>query len=868
MSFWLRLLPVLAGLAVTGILTGLALVTGAYYFFRPDLPSAEALRDVELQIPLRVYSRDGRLIDQIGEKRRIPADFEEIPESVIQAFLAAEDDRFFEHPGFDYQGILRAAVNLAVTGSRSQGGSTITQQLARVYFLTRERTFVRKAKELILAIQIEREFTKQEILTLYLNKIFLGQRAYGVAAAAEVYFGKPLQELTVAEAATIAGLPKAPSNLNPVSSPLRATERRAYVLGRMLDLAFISADEYTTASATPMVSRLHGPSVQLSAPYISEMVRAQMVERFGLEAYTEGYRVITTVDSKLQAAANTALREGLLEYDRRHGYRGPEVQDALAGIAADPNGPGGYNETELAAMLALRPNYQALDAAVVLAVNPDNRAQVYIRDRGLATVSWKNLDWRAWITDNALGPRPDSAAEVVAPGDVVRLMYAADRGWVLTQLPGVQGALVALDPEDGAVVALAGGFDFTASKFNRAVQSRRQPGSSFKPFIYSAALDNGFTPATLVNDAPVVFDDAKLEESWRPENYSRQFYGPTRLREALVRSMNLVSIRVLRGSGIDNTREHVRNFGLPETALPRDLSLALGSGGASPLNMAAGYAVFASGGYRITPYVLDRVLDSESRQIFASDPRRVCRACDISPEEQLALEIQEFGDPDPEARPLTLNPDAVRSPTDSEVPDYGSPEEMMAHGLSWRPTSADAPLFVRRYQKPAERVVSATNAYLIYDMMRDVIRRGTGRRALELGRKDIAGKTGTTNERRDAWFNGYNGDLVTTAWVGFDQERSLGAREEGGRTALPVWNTFMAEALAGTADATIPRPPGIVTVRIDPESGLVAPAGASGAIFEIFEAGKVPETLAEEPDPVFSDSSGPVIDGGQDEALF
>jgi penicillin-binding protein 1A len=868
MSFWLRILPVLVGLAVTGVLAGLALVTGAYYFFRPDLPSAEALRNVELQIPLRVYSRDGRLIDQIGEKRRIPADFEEIPEAVIQAFLAAEDDRFFEHPGFDYQGIMRAAVNLAVTGSRTQGGSTITQQLARVYFLTRERTFVRKAKELILAIQIERKFTKQEILALYLNKIFLGQRAYGVAAAAEVYFGKLLPELTVAEAATIAGLPKAPSNLNPVSSPLRATERRAYVLGRMLELGFISADEYTTATTTPMVSRLHGPSVQLRAPYISEMVRAEMVERFGLEAYTRGYQVITTVDSQLQAAANSALREGLLEYDRRHGYRGPELQDALAGIGADPDGPGGYSEAELAAMLATRPSYQALDAAVVLAVDQDNTAEVYIRDRGLATVSWENIDWRAWLTDNSLGPRPDSAAEVVTPGDVIRLMYAADRGWVLTQLPAVQGALVALNPEDGAVAALAGGFDFNASKFNRAVQSRRQPGSSFKPFIYSAALDNGFTPATLVNDAPVVFDDANLEESWRPENYSRQFYGPTRLREALVRSMNLVSIRVLRGSGIDNTREHVRNFGLPETALPRNLSLALGSGGASPLNMAAGYAVFASGGYRVTPYVLDRVLDSESREIFASEPSRVCRACDPSPEEQLALELQEFGDPDQEPRPLTVNPDAARSPTDTEVPDYGSTEAMMAHGLSWRPTSTDAPLFVRRYQKPAERVVSATNAYLIYDMMRDVIRRGTGRRALELGRKDIAGKTGTTNERRDAWFNGYNGDLVATAWVGFDQERSLGAREEGGRTALPVWNAFMAEALAGTADATIPRPPGIVTVRIDPESGLVAPAGASGAIFEIFEAGKVPEALAAEPDPVFSDSSGTITGDSNNEALF
>ena len=866
MNPWLRLLPVLAGLAGTGAIAVLALVTGAYYYFRPGLPSAETLRDVELQIPLRVYSRDGRLMDQIGEKRRIPAAYDEIPEPIIQAFLAAEDDRFFEHPGFDYQGIVRAAVNLAVTGSRSQGGSTITQQLARVYFLTRERTFVRKAKELILAIQIEREFDKQTILELYLNKIFLGQRSYGVAAAAEVYFGKDLKDLSIAEAATIAGLPKAPSTLNPVSNPVRATERRAYVLGRMRDLKFIDAAGYEAARSTPMVSRLHGPSVQVSAPYISEMVRAEMVNRYGPEAYTAGYQVMTTVDSQLQTAANAALRQGLLEYDRRHGYRGPERRDALAEMPADPAGPGGYDAVALGALLAESPDYRDLHAAVVLSVNEDDSAEVYVRDIGPATVSWPNLDWRAWLSDNSLGPRPASAAEVVAPGDVVRLISVADRGWVLTQLPAVQGALVALDPKDGAVAALAGGFDFAASKFNRAVQSRRQPGSSFKPFIYSAALANGFTPATLVNDAPVVFEDAQLEDSWRPENYSRQFYGPTRLREALVRSMNLVSIRVLRGTGIDATREHVRSFGLPDTALPRNLSLALGSGGAAPLDMAAGYAVFASGGYRVEPYVLERVLDNAGELVYAPQPARVCAACELSEEEQLALEIRELASPEPPAAERSIVPEAARSPADMEVPDYASAEAMMAHGLEWRPTVDDAPLFVRRYQKPAQRAIPATNAYIVYDMMRDVITRGTGARARELGRPDLAGKTGTTNERRDAWFSGYNGDLVATAWVGFDQERSLGAREEGSRTALPIWKYFMAEALKGAPDATIPRPPGIVTVRIDPESGLVAPAGTSGAMFEIFEADKVPEMLAAEPDPVFT-GTGPAGEA-EDESLF
>lgn len=867
MNPWLRLLPVLAGLAISCALAVLAIVTGAHYFFRPDLPSADTLRDVQLQIPLRVYSRDGRLMAQIGEKRRIPVAFADIPPRLIEAFLAAEDDRFFDHPGFDYQGILRAAFNLAVTGSRSQGGSTITQQLARVYFLSRDRTFARKAKELLLATQIEREFTKQEILALYLNKIFLGQRAYGVAAAAEVYFGKPLAELTVAETATIAGLPKAPSALNPVANPVRATERRAYVLRRMLDLRFIDTSQYDQAVATPMVSRLHGPSVELDAPYIAEMVRAELIERFGPEAYTAGYEVVTTVDSQLQEAADVALRSALLEYDRRHGYRGPEGRDALTGIPPDPDGPGGYDITELAAMLAPLPRYGNLYAAVVLGLGDDDSATVFIRDHGTANIPWTNLDWRAYVNDNAVGPAPPSAADVVSPGDLIRLTYTDDRGWVLTQLPTVQGALVALSPEDGGIVALSGGFDFSASKFNRAVQTRRQPGSSFKPFIYSAALDNGFTTATLINDAPVVFDDANLETTWRPENYSRQFYGPTRLREALVRSLNLVSVRVLLGAGIDNTVRHIRNFGVPDSALPRDSSLALGSGGAAPLDMAAGYAVFASGGYRVEPYVVERIVDTAGNEVFVSSPRVVCRECELSAAERTVLEVQQAVERPPVApAPMTVVPDAAARDFDSEVPDYRSVEEMSAHGLAWRPSVEDAPEFVRRYENPAERVISPTNAYMVYDMMRDVIRRGTGRGARELGRPDIAGKTGTTNERRDAWFSGFNGDLVATAWVGFDQERPLGNREEGGRTALPVWKYFMAEALKGTPDATIPRPAGIVTVRIDPESGLVAPAGSPGAIFEIFEAGKVPDMLASEPEPIFS-GTDPMEDR-TDEPLF
>lgn len=838
MKFRQKIAPVLLGLGVTGILAVLAVVFGAYFYLLPSLPSAETMRDVELQTPLRVYSRDGRLMAQIGEKRRTPVEYDEIPEIVIQAFLAAEDDRFFEHPGFDYQGILRAALNLMVTGSRSQGGSTITQQLARVYFLTRERTFIRKAKELILAVQIEHEFSKEEILALYLNKIFLGQRAYGVGAAAEVYFGKPLQELNVAEAATIAGLPKAPSNLNPVAQPVAARERRAYVLRRMLELDFIDRAQYEGASASPVESRLHGPNVELAAPYVTEMVRAEMVERFGQGVYTAGYSVTTTIDGRLQEAAENALQSALLEYDRRHGFRGPVERRELPTTDEDVDAI----DALVQSLLSDYPVNNSLHVAQVLALEENNSASIYIRDFGRVSLPWQNIKWRAFINDDVVGDTPEHADQMIQPGDVVYVMFTANQGWVLAQMPIAQGAFVALDPHDGATIALTGGFDFFTSKFNRAVQSKRQPGSSFKPFIYSAALENGFTTSTLVNDAPVVFDDDNLEDTWRPENYSRKFNGPTRLREALVKSLNLVSVRILRGTGLGPALEHIRPFGFPASALPRDLSLALGSGGASPWEMAAGYATFANGGYRVEKYLIEQIFDSNGEVVWQSEAPVVCEEC--APEwfdDESTDRVQ--GQPEDQSPPTI---ETATAPTDADVPHYQNVEQMMEHGMSWRPTAKDAPGFVEGQVKKAERIISAENAYLVYDMMRDVIQRGTGRRARELGRPDLAGKTGTSNERRDAWFSGYNSHLVATAWVGFDQDRSLGAGEEGSRTALPVWKYFMEKALAETPTAIIPQPPGIVTVRIVPESGLVAPAGRSDAIFEIFEEGRVPELAAED----------------------
>jgi len=891
-----RFLPILAGLVATASVAILAIVAGAYYYLSPSLPSAETLREVELQTPLRVFSRDGRLMAQIGEKRRTPVRYEDVPQIVIDAFLAAEDDRFFEHPGFDYQGITRAAVNLMLTGSRSQGGSTITQQLARVYFLTRERTFIRKAKELILAVQIENEFTKEEILSLYLNKIFLGQRSYGVGAAAEVYFGKSLQDLNVAEAATIAGLPKAPSTLNPVSSVERATERRAYVLRRMLELGFIEAPEYEDAVASPVESHLYGPKVELEAPYVTEMVRADMVRRFGLEAYTAGYKVITTIDARLQQAGQTALRTALLQYDRRHGFRGPVARGALdeaiavANAAADASlddadttvieppvdrapidSPAQLDDQTLANLLSVYPSREDLYISIVLATSDDNSADLYIRGIGHTTVPWDNIRWRPYVNDDIIGGAPEKIGELLAPGDLVYMLYTAGNGWMLAQMPLVQGAFVALDPRDGATVALTGGFDFYASKFNRAVQTRRQPGSSFKPFIYSAALENGFTVATLVNDAPVVFDDAALETAWRPENYSRKFHGPTRLREALVKSLNLVSVRILRGTGLGPAIAHIKPFGLPVSALPRDLSLALGSGGASPWDIAAGYATFASGGYRVDHYVIERVLDAGNHIVFETTPNIVCRDCESAwlnepaPDEPETAAGDRIGDDDmPIDEPEPMLGFAVTEPRPAaEVPRYRNFDAMARHGLSWRPRPEETPQFFTMADPQAPRVITAENAYLIYDMMRDVIRRGTGRRARELGRPDLAGKTGTSNDRRDAWFSGFNGDIVATAWVGFDQDRSLGAGEEGGRTALPVWKDFMSTALAGTGDATIERPAGIITARIVPETGLVAPAGYAGAIFELFREGHVPEVDEGETGAIFV--PGELVTVGEDE---
>jgi penicillin-binding protein 1A len=825
-----RALIVLISLGALGGIGVVAGVIGAYYYVQPGLPAAETIRDIPLQVPLRIYSRDGRLISEIGERRRIPVTYDEVPQHVVQAFVAAEDQRFFEHPGIDYRGILRAFVRLAQTGDASGGGgSTITQQLARDYFLTREQTMARKLNEAFLAWKIEQEFTKEQIMALFLNKMFFGQRAHGVAASARVFFNKDLGDINVAEAATLAGVLPAPSRYNPVTSARNATIRRGYVLGRMLDLGFIDEPTYEEAMAWPMESRSYGAAIELNAPYVAEMVRADMLNRFGEGAYTDGYQVVTSLDSRMQEAANYALRNGLLEFTRRRGYRGPiqnlELTDELLATPFDewPN-----EIRELLEQYA--PG--GLSVALVMAVNDDNTANILFSDGQADVLPWSGIRWaKPFIDRETTGPAPETAAEVLAAGDLIYVMPTTRGTWALAQVPEAQGAIVSIDPFDGAITALTGGFDFTTSKFNRARQAFRQPGSSFKPFIYSAALEYGNTPATVVLDAPVVISSSELEAVWRPINYSGRFYGPTRMREALVRSMNLVSVRLLLfETGIGNAVRHISKFGFGGAALPHNGSLALGGGAASPLDMAQGYAVLANGGRAVKPYVTDAIFGPEGETLYRADPAVACEEC--APKE------------------------APEPPFDDEPAEEMTLEEMAEIADEYRPDATiDPELFANVNLAP--QVISRQNAFLVQDMMRDVVKRGTGRRALVLGRNDLSGKTGTSNDRRDAWFGGFNADLAAVVWVGYDDDLPLGPGEEGSRTALPVWIDFARIAFQGVPEHQMPMPEGIVSVLIDRETGCPARAGQRNVVFEVFREGRVPdcEVVEELPD-IFNDASG------------
>ena len=831
--------------AAIGLIALAMSIAGAYFYLAPGLPSVEDIREVPLEIPLQANTRDGRMIGEVGERLRTPVVLEDVPQLLRNAFLAAEDDRFFEHPGYDYQGLARAAFNLVVTRSKSQGGSTITQQLAREYYVSRERTFVRKARELFLARRLERELSKEEIFELYLNKTFLGQRAYGVAAAAQVYFGKNLDELSIAESATLAGLPKAPSAINPVRNPRRAAERRAYVLRRLRELDFISEAERQEALAQPMESYLHGPRQEVSAPWVLEMVRKEMIARYGTDALTGGYRVTTTLDAGMQAAAVKAVRRGLREYDRRHGYRGPEQAGLLPNLIAD-----GYRtDQELLEFLDSLPQVADALFALVLSFGESGETEMLAQGSGRVVLPFERVRRRAYVTQDEVGPQPQGPGDVLAVGDLVLVRHAEDGGLELTQRPEAQGALVAIDPHDGSIVALVGGYDFRHSKFNRAVDALRQPGSVFKPFIFSAALDNGLTAATVLNDAPVTIWDPDSGTFWRPKNNSGSFSGPTPLREGLVRSSNMVSVRALQRVGLSAAIDHIRAFGLPEESLQRRYSLALGAGGAAPLEIARAYAVFANGGYRVEPWLIERVERNEL--LFSADPAVVCPDCELADEYagNGSAETAEWLNGGENRMPSRLARAFARidrlaalypaAAGEDAAPLFESVAQMQAVTLERNSEAVEMPQWFAE-QKLAPRAVSAENAYIVYDIMRDVVRRGTGRRARSLGRQDLAGKTGTTNDNRDAWFSGFNGDLLATVWVGFDQERSLGRYEEGGRTALPIWNYFMEQALKGAPEALQPRPPGIVSARVSAETGLLAAPGDADARFELFMEDALP----------------------------
>ena len=763
--------------AVTGIFVlGVFLAATVALVLTPTLPSLEDLSGDRLKVPLRIYTSEGTLLAEFGEERRIPIKVAEVPPHLIQAILSAEDDAFYYHQGVDFQGILRAAINNLRRGHTSEGASTITMQVARNYFLSPEKTYARKIKEVLLAFKIEREFSKDQILELYLNKIFLGSRAYGFAAAAQIYFGKNLNELALPEMALLAGLPKAPSRYNPLANPESALERRAYVLRRMLKLGVINEATFTESMGAPIGVSRHALRYSVDAPYVAEMVRQAIVEKYTESSYADGYHVYTTIRAKDQQAADTALRKALLAYDRRHGWRGPAGHENI------------NRKTEVSRLDELLKDYPAVGNLVPAIIRhiDDKQATAYTQDGSGIELGLPAVAWAAhYIDEDTLGPPPKRVTDVLQLGDIVYLERAksneAEDEWKLAQVPDVEGGFVALDPKNGAILALGGGFDFRHNQFNHVALAQRQPGSSFKPFIYSAALEKDFTAASLISGAPIVVEDVSLEDEWRPEDYSRKFFGPTRLRKALALSLNLVSVRLLRAITPEYAVEYMGRFGFNPEKLPKNLSLTLGTADATPLQMAEAFAVFANGGYRIQNHLIQRIEDAKHNILEQTNPLVVCAGCPA---------------------PTNANPTAPAA-------------------------------------RHAEQVITPQNSFLMNSILRDTISYGTAQAANVLNRKDLAGKTGTTNDHRDAWFNGFNSDLIAISWVGFDQNRPLGKGETGGRAALPMWIDYMRVVLDGVPEKPLLMPPGIVTTHINRDTGKPTAATDPNAMLEYFIEGTV-----------------------------
>lgn len=736
----------------------IVMIGGALYaYMELKLPDVSVLNDVHMQEPLRIYSADNQLIAEYGAKRRAPVTINQVPKQLIQAILATEDARFYSHPGVDFIGIVRAAIAVIVSGHKIQGASTITMQVARNFFLTPKKTYKRKIKEILLAIKIDKTFSKDKILELYLNKVYFGSRAYGVSAAAHVYYGKQLNQLTLPQIAMIAGLPQAPSRNNPLNNPKNAMLRRNHVLARMYEVGDIDKKTYNEAILAPNTARYHEQQVNLKAPYVAEMVREALVMMYGMRAYDSGLKVVTTITAPLQNSATQSLQSGLIAYSDRHGFQKPTV---------NLGAPTDQNRAAWEAWLQNQPNIDNLQVAAVLSVAPQ-QVNFLLADGTTNSIPWAGLSWaKPALSGGYVGGSPKTASQIVSPGDVIYVTYLLDqKRWQLSQIPTVQGAMVVLNPKNGAILALNGGFDFQLSAFNRVLQAERQPGSSFKPFLYSAAFAKGFTLASLINDAPIMIRDSGENAWWRPENDTQEFYGPTRLRVALAESRNLVSIRLLQAMGISYALDYLQRFGFNSAELPHALSLALGSGVLTPLQEVTGYATFANGGYRVQPFFIVKITGENNELLY-------------------------------------------QAPTPSLV-----------------------------------AVITPQNAYLITQAMRSVIQTGTAVAAKSLNRTDLAGKTGTTNDQIDAWFSGFNNNILATVWVGFDNSQTS-LHEYGAKAALPIWIQFMKTALDNQPEAIMAEPADIVSVRIDPHTGLLASSGQKNAIFELFEKNTAPTQVA------------------------
>lgn len=804
MRFIIKLLQMALGGLFALLTVGAVAAFFVYNHYAPQLPGSEDLRKIEVQVPLRIYTRENELVAEYGERRSRPVKLTQVPQKLQQAFLDIEDARFYQHNGIDFKGVARAFFSVVSTGSASQGASTITMQLARNAFLDAGKNIERKLKETLLAIKIEQNLSKDEILELYLNKIYLGNRAYGVASAAETYYGKTLAELTLAQSAMIAGLPKAPSRYNPIVNPERAMQRRNYILQRMLEFGHITDADYQAAVNEPNTAQVHKTEISTNAPYLAEMVRAEVVKRFGEEnAYTQGYHVYTTLDSKQQAEAEDALRAALLAYDRRHGYRGAEDTLNLREFR---------NEEEMLDKLSTYTVSGDLQPALVLEVANDNATLLVDEKRitlGMEAVRWA----RAFKSADRRGGVPARMGDVLKPGEIVRVRKTDkdQEKWTLSQVPAVGGALVSLDPADGAIRAVMGGFDFFHSKFNRATQAMRQPGSSFKPIVYAAALAKGFSPSSIVKDEPISIPGS----NWKPENYGGRYAGPITIREALIKSRNLASIHLLRTAGIDYTVNYATRFGFLKENLPPNLTLALGTGMTTPLEMATAYAAFANGGFKVNPYFITRIEDSEGKVLVVEKPIKVCgddvRVCvQPSPQEEAKKTDKGKGDKKDDKK-------VTRKPI------------WETEGMSGEPEAEELPPLEEHEYPAAKRILDKRTHYQMITMLQGVIRSGTAAQAGKaMSRKDIAGKTGTTNDEKDAWFCGFNPKIVSVVWVGFDDMSELGRGELAGNVALPMWIDYMRTVLADVPVKEWSKPAGIkeseLALNVDSSKKVSRPA--------------------------------------------